>query len=134
MVIFLQSLYSRVAKVISEPFVYPRVMRTHGMKLSLRNIMLTPKPIMYYYMLLMKLIFLGLYFAHPHIIFSKFDHPDEGTTQVKKDKVDFLSSQYDNFYMYDGESIDEMLTMFITITNWLVSLIPSPMTKRCENY
>jgi len=34
----------------------------------------------------------------------------ESTIQVKKAKIDLLSSQYDSFYMFDGESIDEMLT------------------------
>ena len=46
----------------------------------------------------------------------------EDTTQLKKAKIDFLNSQYDRFYMLVGESIDDMLTQFITITNVLISL------------
>jgi len=45
----------------------------------------------------------------------------EGTTQVKKAKIDLLVSQYESFYMHDGESIDDMLTRFSTITNGLIS-------------
>ena len=35
----------------------------------------------------------------------------EGTSQVKRSKVDLLRSQYENFYMLQNESIDEMLTV-----------------------
>ena len=45
-----------------------------------------------------------------------------GTSQVKHSKIDFLRSQYENFYMLDNESIDEMLTHFTKITNGLSSL------------
>jgi len=45
----------------------------------------------------------------------------EGTSQMKKVKIDFLNSLYDSFYMLDIESIDDMLTRFTTITNELVS-------------
>ena len=43
----------------------------------------------------------------------------EGTSQVKRSKIDLLCSQYENFYMLENESIDEMLTRFIKITNGL---------------
>jgi len=46
----------------------------------------------------------------------------EGTIQVKKVKIDLLNSQYDSFYMFDGGSIDEMLTWFTTISNGLIFL------------
>ena len=41
----------------------------------------------------------------------------EGTSQVQRFKVDLLRSQYENFYMLENESIDEMLTRFTKITN-----------------
>ena len=41
---------------------------------------------------------------------------------MKKVKIDLLNSQYDSSYMLDGESIDDMLTRFTTITNGLISL------------
>ena len=46
----------------------------------------------------------------------------EGTSQVKKVKIDLLNSQYGSFYMFDNETIDSMLTRFTAITNGLVSL------------
>jgi len=46
----------------------------------------------------------------------------EGTIQAKKTKIDLLSSQYDSFYILDGESIDDMLARFTTITNGLIFL------------
>ena len=46
----------------------------------------------------------------------------EGTSQVKRSKIDLLHSQYKNFYMNESESIDEMLTQFTKITNGLSSL------------
>ena len=46
----------------------------------------------------------------------------EGTSQVKRFKVDLLRSQYENFFMLDNENIDEMFTYFTKITNGLSSL------------
>ena len=45
----------------------------------------------------------------------------EGTSQVKRTKIDLLCSQYENFYMLDNGSIDEMLTHFTKMTNRLSS-------------
>jgi len=50
---------------------------------------------------------------------AKFDSTLEGSTQVKKTKIDLLNSQYDSFKMLNCEFIDEMLTPFIIITNGL---------------
>jgi len=47
----------------------------------------------------------------------------EGTSQVKKNKIDLLNSQYDSFHMFDDESTDDMLTCFTTIINALISLV-----------
>ena len=55
----------------------------------------------------------------------KFVITHEGTSQVKKSKINFLHSQYENFYMLDNESIDEMLNRFTKITSGLSSLIDS---------
>jgi len=46
----------------------------------------------------------------------------EGTSQVKRSKIDLLRSQYENFCMLENENIDEMLTHFTKITNALSSL------------
>ena len=44
------------------------------------------------------------------------------TSQVKKAKIDLLRSQYENFFMNEDESIDDMITKFTKITNGLTSL------------
>ncbi|XP_070008145.1 uncharacterized protein [Nicotiana sylvestris] len=46
----------------------------------------------------------------------------EGTPQVKRSRGTLLYSQYDNFSMKEGESIQEMYTRFTTLTNELKSL------------
>jgi len=46
----------------------------------------------------------------------------EGTSQVKRSKIDLLRSQYENFYMLDNEGKDEIFTRFTKITNALSSL------------
>ena len=46
----------------------------------------------------------------------------ESTTHVKKVKIDLFNSQYDSFYIFYDESIDDMLTRFTIITNVLISL------------
>jgi len=40
MTVFLQSLGSGVAKAVTKPLVYPMMMKTHGLKLPQRNLML----------------------------------------------------------------------------------------------
>ena len=46
----------------------------------------------------------------------------EGTSQVKRVKIDLLRSQYENFTMHENKSIDDMITKFTKITNGLFSL------------
>jgi len=53
---------------------------------------------------------------------------NEGTSRVKESKIDLLHSQYENFYMLDDESIDEMLTRLTKITNGL-----SPLGDSIDN-
>jgi len=36
----------------------------------------------------------------------------EGTSQVKRAKIDLLRSQYENFTMHENESIDDMIIKF----------------------
>ena len=40
----------------------------------------------------------------------------EGTSQVKRAKIDLLRSQYENFFMNEDESINDMKPMFTKIT------------------
>ena len=44
----------------------------------------------------------------------------EGTSQVKRAKIDLLRSQYESFRMQENESIDDMITKFTKITNALL--------------
>ena len=46
----------------------------------------------------------------------------EGTTQVKKSKIDNLNRQYELFRMTEGETIHEMHTRFTAIINEIYSL------------
>ncbi|XP_070036070.1 uncharacterized protein [Nicotiana tomentosiformis] len=46
----------------------------------------------------------------------------EGTAQVKRSRGTLLYSQYENFSMKEGETIQEMYTRFTTLTNELKSL------------
>jgi len=46
----------------------------------------------------------------------------EGTSQVKRAKIDLLRFQYENFCINNSESIDDMITRFAKITNDLVFL------------
>ena len=46
----------------------------------------------------------------------------EGTSEVKRSKIDLLMSRYEPFVMEPRESIQEMFTRFTNITNELVSL------------
>jgi len=46
----------------------------------------------------------------------------EGTSQVKRAKIDLLRSQYENFTMHENDTIDGMATKFTKITNGLASL------------
>ncbi|XP_070055273.1 uncharacterized protein [Nicotiana tomentosiformis] len=46
----------------------------------------------------------------------------EGITQVKRSRGTLLYTQYENFTMKNGETIQEMYTRFTTLTNELKSL------------
>ncbi|XP_070029914.1 uncharacterized protein [Nicotiana sylvestris] len=46
----------------------------------------------------------------------------EGTSQVKRSRGTLLYSQYENFTMKEGETIQELYTWFTTLTNELKSL------------
>ena len=46
----------------------------------------------------------------------------EGTSHVKKAKIDLLMTDYEMFIMHENESIDDMLTRFNNIYNGLIAL------------
>lgn len=43
----------------------------------------------------------------------------EGTEEVIESKVDMLTSQYEDFIMHEGETIQDLETRFLAITNEL---------------
>ena len=57
-----------------------------------------------------------------HEFWSHLVVTHEGTSEVKRAKIDLLHSQYENFAMNEEESIDDMITKFTKITNGLASL------------
>lgn len=52
--------------------------------------------------------------------FLKTTH--EGTSKVKKSKVDMLTTQYETFTMKEGQTIQDMHTRFTSNTNKIHSL------------
>lgn len=55
-------------------------------------------------------------------IWDRLQTAQEGTSQVKESKVDMLTTQYEAFRIKEGETIQEMHTRFIAITNELYYL------------
>ena len=114
---------SLVAKVIPKPFVYPDSDEDSWSEIIVKEYNVNSKT---HYALLQALnnddISRVIHCTSAYHIWQVLITTYEGTTQVKKAKINLLTSQYESFYMLDGESIDEMLTQFITITNELVSL------------
>ncbi|WMV33441.1 hypothetical protein MTR67_026826 [Solanum verrucosum] len=55
----------------------------------------------------------------------------EGTEEIKKSKLDLVTTQFESFTIKEGESIHEMHTRFSTITNKLMFLEePVPVCKQ----
>jgi len=63
-----------------------------------------------------------IHYKFVYKIWSHLVVTHEGTSQVKKAKIDLLYSQYENFTMHEHESIYNMVTKFTKITNDLASL------------
>ncbi|XP_077228504.1 uncharacterized protein LOC143861459 [Tasmannia lanceolata] len=55
-------------------------------------------------------------------IWTSLETTHEGTTQVKKSKVNMLISDFEAFEMHEGESISNMFTRFTNIVNELNAL------------
>ena len=53
---------------------------------------------------------------------GNFQTLHEGTTQVKKSKIDYLNRQYELFRMEEGETIQEMHIRFTAIINEIYSV------------
>ena len=60
-----------------------------------------------------------IYCKSAYEIWSHLLVTHEGTSQVKRTKIDLLCSQYENFTMHENDTIDDMVTKFTKITNSL---------------
>ena len=63
-----------------------------------------------------------IYCKSSYEIWSHLIVTHRGNSQVKRAKIDLLCSQYDNCFMNEKESIDDMITKFTKITIGLASL------------
>ena len=77
-----------------------------------------------YYALLQALNYISIVinYKSAHENCSNLIVTHEGTSQVKRAKIDLIHFQYENFSMNDNETIDDMITRFTKITNELSSL------------
>ena len=132
MIIFLQPLGSCVAKAITKPFVVPKGDEDTWSDITVKKFEVKAKA---HYALLQAFnddISRVINCKSAYDIWNNLVVTHEGTTQVKRAKIDLLNSQYDNFYMLDGESIDDMLARFTSMTNELISLSkPIDNDKKC---
>ena len=123
MIVFLQSLGSRLAKAVTKPFSVPIIDKDTWSDIATKEFDANAKA---NYALLQALndddIARLIHCKSAHEIWSHLVITHEGTSQVKRAKIDLLHSQYENFTMHDNDSIDDMVTRFTKITNGLASL------------
>ena len=121
MTIFLQSLGSRVAKIVTKPFVFPKGDEDKWFDITIKEFDAKAKA---HYVLLQSLddISRAISCKSTYDIWCNLVVTREGTTQVKKAKIHLLRSQHENFSMDGNESIDDIITCFTKITNGLSSL------------
>jgi len=123
MTVFLQSLESRVAKVVTKPFSVPIGDKDTWSDITTKKFDANAKA---HYALLQTLnyddIARVIHCKSGYEIWIYLVVTHEGMSQVKRAKIDFLLCQYENFIMHENDIIDDMLTRFTKITNGLTSL------------
>ena len=122
MIVFLWSLGSRVAKAVTKLFSVPNGDEDTWSKIATNKLDAKAKS---HYSLLQALnddIAKVIHCKSAHEIWSRLVVMHEGTSQVKKAKIDLLRSQYEFVAMNEDESINDMITKFTKITNGLTSL------------
>ena len=123
MTIFLQSLGSLVAKSLTKPYVAPDSDESTWTDFNFREYEANSKA---QNSLLTALneddLTRVIHCQSAYEIWQHLLVTHEGTSQVKRAKIDLLRSQYESFKMLDDESIDCMITRFTKITNALSSL------------
>ena len=123
MAVVLQSLGSQVAKTVTKPFSVPDGDEDTWSNITTKEFDANVKT---QYGFLQALNDDGItrvihckfaYEIWPHLVVTH-----EGTSQVKRVKINLLNSQYKNFAMNEDEPIEDMITKFTKITNGLASL------------
>ena len=120
MIVFLQSLGSRVAKAVTKLFMFPEGNENTWSDITIKEFDANAKT------LLQALndddISRVIHCKITHEIWSRLVTTHEGTSQVKRANIDLLRSQNEIFCMNENESIDDMVIRFIKITNGFTSL------------
>jgi len=123
MTVFLQSIGSQVAKAVTKSFSVLVSDEDKWSDIATKEFDANAKT---YYALLQALndddIVRIIHYKSTYEIWSHLLITHEGTSQVKRAKIDLLRSQYENFTMHENDSIDDMVTRFTKITNDLSSL------------
>ena len=122
MTVFLQSLGSQVTKAVTKPFSVLAGDEDTWFYIATKEFDVNPKA---HYALLQVLndddIARVIHCKSAYETWSCLTVIHEGTSQVKRAKIDLLHSQYENFTMKKNESIDDMVTKFTKITTVLLS-------------
>jgi len=120
--VFLQSLGSWVAKVVTKLFSIPVSDEDIWSDIATKKFDANTKT---HYTLLQALndddIAKVIHYKSAYKIWSHLVATHEGTSQVKRAKIDLLRSQYENFIMHDNDSIDYIVIRFTKITSGLAS-------------
>jgi len=108
---FLQSLGKWVTKAVTKPFSVPAVDEDTWSDIVTKEFDANAKA---HYALLQVLndgdITRVIHYKSTYEFWSHLMVTHEGTSQVKRAKIDLLCSQYKNFTMHEHDSIDDMVT------------------------
>ena len=115
--VFLQSLGSWVTKAVTKPFSVPTGDEDTWSDIATKEFDANAKA---HYVLLQALndddITRVFHCKSDYEICSHLVVSHEGTSQVKRAKIDLLRSQYENFTMHENVSIDDMVAKFTKLT------------------
>ena len=121
MIVFLQSLRSRIAKEVTKPFSVPNSDEDTWFDIVTKEFDTNARA---HYALLQALngddISRVIHYKSAHEIWTHLLVTHEGTSQVKRSKIDLLYSQNENFTKHENESINDMIIKFTKITNGLL--------------
>jgi len=120
MTVFLQSLGSRVVKAVTKPFSVPISDEDTCSDIATKEFDANSKA---QYALLQALndddIARVIHWKSAYEIWTHLVVTHEGTSQVKREKIDLLRSQYENFKMHENDSIDDMITESTPRGGWI---------------